>query len=144
MTIVNSALCITAIALSVYALLLDFYRFGIFSLGRTLADDFERLSLYSLTILYMVTVLFALIPWSGIRHAGRGIDGHYRLIFWISSIFTVPLLILSCSGFNLPVMHLIVSVLLLVFYLIHLTLLRYHFKDSDPLPPGYFQNLPKA
>lgn len=100
--------------------------------------DGERVVLYSMTLLYMSTALMALIPWAGWRFAGRGVNVHFRLMFLVGSAVTTPLLFLSLIGRNLTVLQIPVAFLLLIFYLIGLTLLRYHFRDKDPLAPGYF------
>jgi hypothetical protein len=101
-------------------------------------SDFARVALYSMTLLYVICALMALIPWSGVRYAGRGVNVHFRLMFLIGSALTAPLLALSLMDRNIPILQILVSCLLLIFYLIGLTLLRYHFRDKDPLAPGFF------
>jgi hypothetical protein len=101
-------------------------------------SDFSRIVLYSMTLLYMICALMALIPWSGVRYAGRGVNVHFRLMFLIGSGLTVPLLIFSLRDHNVAALQIPVACLLLIFYLIGLTLLRYRFRDKDPLAPGYF------
>lgn len=89
-------------------------------------------------VLALTLILFAAIPWYGLKYKGYGIEEHYENML----LPTVYLLLLHETLFALDLGSVVFSVLVCVVFLvllaINIFLLTLHFRDHDKTPPAYF------
>lgn len=92
----------------------------------------------TLSVLYGVLVIFALIPWYGWKHKGLGIEDHFEKILVATTYLMLLINTFLFFGLEVPFLNILFSILFFALIVLNGVLLSYHLKDKDPTPPGFF------